>query len=83
MSYGCVVKLKPNRRLRPETAHAVVAAQLRGEARARDEEPSVVVDAIAHEIEGLGLVPDQEELGRRYAVSTALPEGFAERVAAG
>lgn len=77
MSYGSVVMLKPNHRLAPDTARAVVAAQLRGESRTRDEGPDAVVAAIAQEIEGLGLVADQDELGRRYAVPAALPRVLA------
>lgn len=80
MSYGNIVQLKPNHRLAPDTAHAVVAAQLRGESRAREDRPDVVVAAIAREIESLGLVPDQDELRRRYAAPSGLPEALATRL---
>jgi len=66
MSHGSVVQLEPQDRLSPHTSHALVAAQLRGESRCRDSGPEAVVDAVAEEIEQLGLVPDREELNHRY-----------------
>jgi hypothetical protein len=50
-----------------ETRHALVAAQLRGEEKAKGREPEAVIAAVAEEIRGLGLEPDQQELERRYA----------------
>jgi hypothetical protein len=79
MSHGTVVQLKPNHRLGPDTAHAVVAAQLRGESRCRDAGPSDVVAAVAREIERLGLEPDRDELGQRYGQPSGLPEVLASR----
>jgi hypothetical protein len=66
MSRGTVVKLSPGDQLKPPMSHAVVAAQLRGEAAA-ESTGAAVVDAIAEQIEGLGLVPDLAELHHRYA----------------
>ncbi|GAB3436987.1 hypothetical protein GCM10027517_07900 [Phycicoccus ginsengisoli] len=83
MSHGTVVQLKPNHRLGSDTAHAVVAAQLRGESRTPDAEPEAVVAAVASEIEDLGLQPDREELAQRYGQPTGLPEVLATRPAAG
>jgi len=50
-----------------ETRHALVAAQLRGEEKAKGRDPEAVIAAVAEEIRGLGLEPDQQELERRYA----------------
>lgn len=73
MSNGTVVKLAPEETLDGTTSHAVVAAQLRGEARAQDEDDTTALDAVVHEIENLGLVADRPELRRRYdtAIRTA------------
>jgi hypothetical protein len=49
-----------------ETRHAVVAAQLRGEHKAEGQGPEAVMAAVAEELEGLGLTPDEDELHRRY-----------------
>jgi hypothetical protein len=50
-----------------QTRHALVAAQLRGEEKARGRDPEAVIAAVAEEIRALGLEPDREELERRYA----------------
>ena len=50
-----------------ETRHALVAAQLRAEEKAKGRDPEAVIAAVAEEIRGLGLEPDQQELERRYA----------------
>jgi hypothetical protein len=49
-----------------QTRHEVVAAQLRGEAKAEGQGPDAVVAAVAEELEGIGLKPDEGELNRRY-----------------
>ncbi len=49
-----------------QTRHEVVAAQLRGEAKAEGQGPEAVVAAVAEELEELGLKPDESELERRY-----------------
>jgi hypothetical protein len=49
-----------------EQRHEVVAAQLRGEAKAAGRGPDAVVAAVAEEIEGIGLEPNPAELHRRY-----------------
>lgn len=82
MSEGNVVQLERNHRLGQDTAHAVVAAQLRGESRTRDAAPEVVVAAVAHEIEALGLEADRTELAERYGQPTGVPDGIAERLGA-
>ena len=46
--------------------HEVVAAQLRGEAKAAGQGPEAVVAAVTGELEGIGLEPNSEELHRRY-----------------
>jgi hypothetical protein len=46
--------------------HEVVAAQLRGEAKAAGQGPESVVAAVAQELEGIGLEPNPAELHRRY-----------------
>ena len=78
MSSGNVVQLERNHRLGADTAHAVVAAQLRGESRSRDAAPEAVVAAVAREIEDLGLEADRAELAERYGQPTGVPEGIAE-----
>ncbi|OLP58827.1 hypothetical protein BJM39_02315 [Salmonella enterica subsp. enterica serovar Javiana] len=50
-----------------ETRHALVAAQLRGEEKAKGRDTDAVIASVAEEIRGLGLEPDQAELERRYA----------------
>jgi hypothetical protein len=52
-----------------KTRHAVVAAQLRGEAKAEGQGPEAVMAAVAEELEELGLKPDEGELHRRYEES--------------
>lgn len=49
-----------------EQRHEVVAAQLRGEAKAAGRGPDAVVAAVAEELEGIGLEPNPAELHRRY-----------------
>ena len=46
--------------------HEVVAAQLRGEAKAAGQGPEAVVAAVAEELERIGVEPDPAELSRRY-----------------
>lgn len=58
-----------------KTQHEVVAAQLRGEAKAQGQGPEATVASVAEELEELGLKPDEAELHRRYeGVETAVPE---------
>jgi hypothetical protein len=52
--------------LSDEKRHEVVAAQLRGEAKAARQGPEAVVAAVAEELEGIGLEPNPAELHRRY-----------------
>ena len=52
--------------LSDEKRHEVVAAQLRGEAKAAGQGPEGVVAAVAEELKGIGLEPNPEELHRRY-----------------
>jgi hypothetical protein len=73
MSQGTVVQLPPGHRIARNTAHKIVAAQLRGEARADDDNPRAVIASVAHEIEDLGLTPDLAELEHRYGVTTPDP----------
>ena len=55
--------------------HEVVAAQLRGEAKAAGQGPAAVVAAVAEELEGIGLEPNPEELHRRYEeIDPDIPE---------
>ena len=82
MSEGNVVQLERNHRLGQDAAHAVVAAQLRGESRTRDASPEAVVAAVAQEIEDLGLEADRAELVQRYGQPDGVPEGIAERLGA-
>ena len=61
--------------LTEEQRHEVVAAQLRGEAKAAGQGPEAVVAAVAAEIQDLGLDPDASELHRRYEeVDPDIPE---------
>ena len=63
------------------TSHAVVAAQLRGEAKVEGDHPDLVVSAIATELEDLGLEPDRTELERRYQIGqTKVPESLRQRM---
>ena len=52
--------------LSDETRHEVVAAQLRGEAKAAGQDAEAVVAAVEKELESLGLEPDKAQLQRRY-----------------
>lgn len=73
MSTGSIV-LDRMDRFDMDTAHAIAAAQLRGEARARGRRPREVVRSIATELEHLGLRPNVPELAARYrANETRLP----------
>lgn len=61
--------------LTDEQRHEVVAAQLRGEAKAEGQGPDAVVAAVAAELEDLGLEPDPTELHRRYEeIDPDIPE---------
>jgi hypothetical protein len=61
--------------LTDEQRHEVVAAQLRGEAKAEGQGPDAVVAAVAGELEDLGLEPDPSELHRRYEeIDPEIPE---------
>lgn len=67
MSHGNVIRMSPGQRVDDPTSHAIVAAQLRGEASTDDDaSPAAVIDAVARAIEDLGLEPDRSELRRRY-----------------
>ena len=58
-----------------EKRHEVVAAQLRGEAKAAGKGPQAVVAAVAEELEGIGLEPNPAELHRRYEeIDPDIPE---------
>jgi hypothetical protein len=58
-----------------KTRHEVVAAQLRGEAKAEGQGTEAVMAAVAEELADLGLKPDEGELHRRYdEVQAELPE---------
>ena len=58
-----------------EQQHEVVAAQLRGEAKAAGQAPEAVVASVAAELEEIGLEPDPSELHRRYEeIDPDLPE---------
>ena len=58
-----------------EKRHEVVAAQLRGEAKAAGKGPEAVVAAVAEELEGIGLEPNPAELHRRYEeIDPDIPE---------
>lgn len=73
MSQGTVVHLPPGHRIEGSTGHKIVAAQLRGEARADEDNPRAVIRSVAQEIEDLGLTPDLSELEHRYGVTTPDP----------
>jgi hypothetical protein len=58
-----------------EQQHEVVAAQLRGEAKAAGQPPEAVVASVAAELEEIGLEPDASELHRRYEeIDPEIPE---------
>jgi hypothetical protein len=73
MSHGTVVHVPPGHRIARSTGHEIVAAQLRGEAKADEDNPRAVIRSVAREIEDLGLQPDLPELEHRYGVSTPDP----------
>ncbi len=56
----------PEGELPDETRHEVVAAQLRGEAKAAGQGPEAVIAAVSEELTEIGLEPDPSELHRRY-----------------
>ncbi|MGG5261090.1 hypothetical protein [Phycicoccus avicenniae] len=73
MTTGSIV-LESDEQIDDRTSHAIVAAQLRGEARAKGRDRRSMVRAIAAELQGLGLRPNHPELARRYDVGeTKLP----------
>ena len=77
MTVGSVVTQEIDER----TTHAVVAAQLRGEAKVDAENPEAVVSSIAAELQGLGLEPDVDELNRRYHIGqTTVPDSLRQRM---
>ena len=61
-----VVQSSPDDGLSEEQRHEVVAAQLRGEAKAEGQSADAVVASVAAELEEIGLEPDPSELHRRY-----------------
>ncbi|MEO5983337.1 MAG: hypothetical protein ABIQ13_13585 [Pedococcus sp.] len=76
MSVGSVVTQEIDER----TAHAVVAAQVRGENKVDAEDADAVVHSIATELEQIGLDPDVGELERRYhGGDTRVPESLRQR----
>lgn len=80
MSTGSVVT--NDERIDGRTARAIVAAQLRGEARAAGQSTRLVVKSVAAELADLGLEPDVRELARRYnAGETRIPSWMREREA--
>ena len=77
MTIGSVV----NEDIDEPTAHAVVAAQVRGEVRVEGAAPETVVRSIAGELEQMGLEPNIDELRRRYhSGDTKVPESLIERM---
>ena len=70
-----VVQSSSEDELTEEKRHEVVAAQLRGEAKAAGQGPDAVVAAVAAELEDIGLEPDPSELHRRYEeIDPDIPE---------
>src|SRR4051812_30643439 len=70
-----VVQSSSQDELSEEQRHEVVAAQLRGEAKAAGQGPDAVVAAVASELEEIGLEPDPSELHRRYEeIDPDIPE---------
>jgi hypothetical protein len=61
-----IVQISSSRPVDQRTARAIVAAQLRGEARTEAHVGPQVVRAIASELEESGFVPNLHELNRRY-----------------
>ncbi|HEX5428532.1 MAG TPA: hypothetical protein VFX00_09410 [Pedococcus sp.] len=66
MTRADIVQVSSKRPVDERTARAIVAAQLRGEARTEAHVGQKVVRAIATELEQSGFVPDLPELNRRY-----------------
>ena len=66
MSERSVVRLESSEVTGARTSREIVAAQLRGEAKADTARPQAVVKAVAKELTALGLEPDLKELHRRY-----------------
>jgi hypothetical protein len=80
MSTGSMVK--DDARIDEDTAHAIAAAQLRGEAKASGLDTRLVVWSVADELSHLGLEPDVDELARRYnAGETRIPSWMRQRAA--
>ena len=80
MSTGSMVR--NDERIDERTSHAIAAAQLRGEARAEGLSTRLVVWSVADELSRIGLVPDVDELARRYnAGETRVPSWMREREA--
>jgi hypothetical protein len=70
-----VVQSSSEGELSEEQRHEVVAAQLRGEAKAEGKGPDAVVAAVAAELAEIGLEPDPSELHRRYEeIDPDIPE---------
>jgi len=65
-----VVQSSPDDGLSEEQRHEVVAAQLRGEAKAEGQSADAVVASVAAELEEIGLEPDPSELHTGAASST-------------
>lgn len=81
MSSGYVVKQSADE-IDESTSHAIVAAQLRGEARDEAVDPPSIVEAVATELEAIDLDPDIEELERRYnAGETTIPSWLLDGAA--
>ena len=79
MSHGSVVQIEPGHQVGDRTSHEIVAAQLRGETKAPHNDPRSLVGSIAREMELMGLVPDVDELRRRYGRPTGVPPTVAAR----
>lgn len=70
MAHANIVEISTSRPVEERTARAIVAAQLRGEARTEDHVGRHVVRAVATELEACGFVPDLGELNRRYRATS-------------
>ena len=66
MTRADIIQISSKRPVDERTGRAIVAAQLRGEARTDAHVGQKVVRAIATELEESGFVPDVHELNRRY-----------------